>query len=850
MANVRRPTSGYYETDGGKYYWLIEVTMTNAAVTITPHFKVVSAFDSAHVARVYYGDGSKQEKKVRKTDQTFAKKSAKAQTYNMNLVLTFNGRKVTIPKNTIEYLNSKPKAPGGVSAWRVNDATLNISVGGHSYTAFPTDRIYIQRAVDTKNSNDWQDIGYRAIEVAGGKDYSIDIKDTNVERGHAYYYRVRAYNIRANKYSEFIYPPALNSKGVPSYPVYTTATNESLVGSVAVQRRSNTQAELSWEISNVNIVAQGLVTNFLVYRSTNGASYRHIGTVSANTSHTAYSYVDKTCSRNSTYQYKIKCDGRGPAAETFSDATELIYMSPSAPSSIDAARDSNGNINVKVKGLSYTATDVEIWKSLNGGAYTLLTTEGYESEVSYLDEDVEASDSVLYKTRYKCSELTGDDQFSGYITSSAVSLVLVPNPPSLKAPVDLAAIDLAQGSVRLAFQHNPQDGSAQEAARLRYRVNEDSWETVELADEAIYTLDLGLYSALDVISWQVQTKGAHPDYSDWSEEFSFLIKTAPELAFTLPDNDDVISELPVMLEWEYHDASGRLQSLTVDIIKDHTKVHTFDVDVGAGESGIYSYSLAGFLFENNTVYSITATALSDSGLSAISDIAITIAYEDISLEGGLIPVADFDEDGVATILIDRDITIPEDGAEEPEPVQMQTVYLYRRHDGERVLVAEGLDEGSTVEDKYAPLNVPFQYELLMFTEDSRVSIVTTEVIQTSDYSYVYWGDGQIARAQFNMEGNASLSRPEKNQVRYSGRRYPVTYDSGALEETLSFSATILDKEELDSFRHMIRNGGYGIWKSSDGDVYDADFEFDYSTKYYESTRYWDCSLDVTRIEGD
>ena len=408
---------------------------------------------------------------------------------------------------------------------------------------------------------------------------------------------------------------------------------------------------------------------------------------------------------------------------------------------------------------------------------------------------------------------------------------------------------LDSGTVRLVFQHNPVDGSAQEAAQVRYALNGGAWTTVTLTTQSYYTLDISGYSALDVISWQARTKGADDDYSDWSTTSTFKVLTRPDLTFTSPDNGDVITTLPITLGWTYSDLSGTLNKLTVDIKQDGRLQSTIDIPVASGGSGTYSYPLAEFLFQNGTVYSITATALSSSGFTAVADIAVTIQYTEVALDGGLYPTVTFDEDAIATIIADRDVT-PDDQGNIPEPVEMAQCYLYRVYDGQRELIASGLDEGSQVRDKYAPVNVWYQYEMLMLTTGGEVSVVSTDAFQASTEWFVYWGGNGIARAEWNPDGSVSMKRPEKTQVRYSGRLYPVTYDSKAMEEGFSFSFILVDREQLNQFRYMLRDGGHGIWKSGDGDVYDADFEFEYSSTYYESTLKWNCSLSVTRIDGD
>ena len=67
--------------------------------------------------------------------------------------------------------------------------------------------------------------------------------------------------------------------------------------------------------------------------------------------------------------------------------------------------------------------------------------------------------------------------------------------------------------------------------------------------------------------------------------------------------------------------------------------------------------------------------------------------------------------------------------------------------------------------------------------------------------------------------------------------------------TAYVSTVIFDRDELDNFRQMMRDGGRGIWKSGDGDVYDADFEFSYSSDYKGSQWRYNCTLNVTRIDG-
>lgn len=852
---IRKPDSGEYSLNGGKYHFVTEASLTTSSISYTMKVVVTKGFKKAHTFRV----------KSDKTDNTIKVKKKKKGTFSLGTdqltsqmagKITFHvdgGAKVSVDAGTIAYRSQDPKSPDSITLALTNDAKIDIVVTGTGYVTVPTNKIEIERCKDVYDTNSFSAIPSSPFTVSDDDNYIMTQTDqsSDVERGHRYWYRARAYNTLSEKYSAYIYSDK------PSGGLYTSSNNEALSGGVTAARVSNNKVTLSWSITSVSYVNNKLVSDFVVYRMTNGGAPVEIATVKADTAHTQYTYTDTTCTPDNSYRYKIKIKGKGKEAETFSDESEEVYMSPCRPQNISVAHTSGGDVAVTITNRSKTATHVCIERRLDGGSWSQIAEEDYvEGGQVYQDDTATAADVIEYRVRNKCDQLTGSAAYSDYITSSAVIEKSVPNPPTLKAPVSGSTFALDSGSVRMSWQHNATDGSSQELAQLRYKKNSGSWTTVSLTTDSEYVLDITSgYSANDRITWQVRTRGActtgtSSGYSDWSAEAVFTIMTKPQLTFTAPLNGDEITSLPINLAWNYSDLSGKLVQLSVDIKKDGVLEKTFAVPVGSGASGSYSYSMAGFLFENDTVYSITATALSSSGLSAVSDIAITVAYDDVALSGGLIPIASFDEDAIATIVIERDITPEEGETNPPEPVAISEAYLYRVHEGERTLVASGLNEGTQVEDKYAPVNVTFSYELLMLTTLGKVSIVTIDVSQDSPYRMIYWGDDEIAKAKWEPQESMEMTRPEKTQVRYSGRMYPVTYDSDAMGEKATFNAVITEYDEIVGFKRMMRAGAHGIWKSGDGDVFDADFEFSYTPHRAANKKYWECSLKITRTDGE
>lgn len=205
------------------------------------------------------------------------------------------------------------------------------------------------------------------------------------------------------------------------------------------------------------------------------------------------------------------------------------------------------------------------------------------------------------------------------------------------------------------------------------------------------------------------------------------------------------------------------------------------------------------------------------------------------------------------------------------------VYLYRYYRGEKIFIGtftpNFTDEESisaSIIDKFCPINRDFEYQLIQLTGqeggERHISYSEATFNFKSLYWYSYWGPSydNVAKARWNPNGSASYSRPEQQSVRYSGRRYPVIYDSDAVEETYSFNVDLYEDdymqeymdddetawETIELYRQLMLDGGVGFWKSFDGDVYFASFTFSYTADYTDGIAKYPCSLNVTRIEGD
>lgn len=518
-----------------------------------------------------------------------------------------------------------------------------------------------------------------------------------------------------------------------------------------------------------------------------------------------------------------------------------------------------------------------------------------------------AEDTVKYRVALACSltpadgtEMSVGNGISKWKESGAIKLLIKPNPPTLSLPVNNSFVVSTSENIRLSWVHSPNDGTTQTAFRIRYKVNASSTYTnigPVTSSNQYYDIPMSNFSVNDVIRWSVSTKGSHADYSDYSSEFNVNVYSPPSLTVTEPQNGSEISNLPLVIGWSYGDPSGHLVSLSLTIGQGDDVYREISIPLTQEQSTDHSssFNLSDYLFEDNESYTLVLTAISSTGLSTSVPISIDIKYVPLYLTKGFIISPEFDvETGYASIGLDKiDLDESEsiDGvtreereefddaddfmADEEMPQsdeEVKTIYLYRSYNGEKVLVAqrdlivEREEDGTTekqyfdsdtllIPDAYAPINVDFEYQLMQVTEGGHIGIATVSVRFESLWWYVYYGGDQIAKARWNPSDNVTLTRPEKQQVRYSGRTYPVTYDSYAIEEKMSFNTVILrdvddGRQSLLAFKNLMEAGGSGIWKSFEGDVYYADFDFSYSADYTKSVPCWNCSINVTRIESE
>lgn len=614
--------------------------------------------------------------------------------------------------------------------------------------------------------------------------------------------------------------PAL---ALPNAPTSPTAT-----------RNSDTSAAFSWTAGS------GVVTRYYVERSTDGGDYASLGYVSGSTT----SYTDSSVSANHSYTYRVRAwNARGYSSYA---TASTIYMTPAAPASVSGASSGGTTVILTISNPALTATGFDVQQSTDGETWSSATVASSTGTPVTSITVTTTGGQYYFRVRNKRSSLVSD-----WTESALVITIMPPAPPTLTSPTSGQVISgTGTASVTFGWNYNPYDGSTQSAAKLRYRKDpNDAWTTVTISGSSTtstQTLTVGY-----TYTWQVKTKGAAatggPDndgYGDWSLAQTFSVYEAPSVTVTQPSG--TVTTMPIQYELSYDDDYGTFVSGTISISLGGTVLYSEALPATATTMGTPSpitgeITVDEFIPSSGETYTIDVAVRSSDTLTATDTASMPVSMGEP--DHGTLDISNDPETGYVSLTVGWDAGSGDDSADHAN--------LYRITDSGRVLIAENLSDGDGIVDMYAPLNTPYQYEVVTVSSALAVfSVPFDNELDTARF-FAYWNNN-IAWGKWNPTGQKDYERPEKKLVHYAGRPYPVSYDGTAMGESHSISFAYIEGDgnwSASMWRRLMEDGGRGVYKSVDGNVFHADFVYSESPAYTSVTRYGEFSLQITRIDG-
>lgn len=546
------------------------------------------------------------------------------------------------------------------------------------------------------------------------------------------------------------------------------------------------------------------------------------------------SYVDTSTAAGHAYTYRVRLEYVPEAGEDYTLASAWVtssatYNSPAAPTAISGARLAGTTVRVTLTNTASTSTGLEVQASTSSSDWSGAISQTFAG-AGLTTADITGLGGIYY---FRARNTRGALVSAWSPVSAAVATLTPPAAPTLIAP-NSAVWNISTPSIVYKWQHNPLDGSAQTAAQLQTSTDGGStWTTYTESTAQSHTVT---YSGADVgktITWRVRTKGADASYGAYSASKSFLVAQAPSISITLEDSNgnDVtngtLTDMPLRYALTVNDPSGTVAGATVEIGGYSEDATSLSGEISAVE----------FLPLDGTTYTFTANVQSTSTLAASGAVTVTTSF--VMPQAGTLAVSD--ADGIETLTVGL-------AAQEAGETAAVSIAVYREYAGKTVLLAQGLADGDTITDLYAPLNVDYAYIVATFSS-AGIARQTRfpQRIKCSKWLVVY--NGKVASAIWNPAGDIALKRPQRTLVQYIGRTYPVSYDGTALADERSMSWVLLSEDERDAFIDLMQSGGAGVYKSGDGAVFMAVFDVKFKPAYTTRTQYGTVSLTITRTES-
>ncbi len=612
---------------------------------------------------------------------------------------------------------------------------------------------------------------------------------------------------------------------------YTVPVAPSAPTSVTHTRVSDTTNTVSWTLPATTYTRMRLQR---LVDGTVGAEWTFASDSGVTT------YTDTGTQAGHSYTYRLRLELVPEAGESYLLTSSWVtstatYNSPAAPTAISGARIAASTVRVTLTNTASTSTGLEVQASTDPADWSGAISQTYAG-AGLATADVTGISGIYY---FRARNTRGALVSDWSPISDPVVTLTAPNPPTLTAPTGAIWNYTASQSMTFSFVHNPVDGSAQTAAQVRYSTdNGSTWTTQTLTTQTSYTLSLTSSYLGKTITWQARTKGADPSYSDWSSTKQIAVYQQPTVTITLTDGNgnDVtngsLSDMPL-------NYSAAITGSGIGTLNSGTFATTGYTEAAtvSGTTLVGSVTPAEMQPANGTTYTVTITASMSTGLTGTGSVTVTMAFADPQA-GNL---ATSESDGVVTCTVGLEAI----GAGE---VAADSISLYRVTGGVAVLIAADLADGDTVTDRYAPLNRDFSYRVVTYSAAGASRAVDFAKRITSSKWYVM-SPNATAWGIWNPAGSLQFARPEKTRVQYAGRTYPVSYDGTALSDSRSSSWQLLDMDERDRFIAVMADGGRGVYKSCDGDVFMADFDLRFSANYTSQGRYGTATLTVTRIES-
>lgn len=595
-----------------------------------------------------------------------------------------------------------------------------------------------------------------------------------------------------------------------------------------------------------------------------------------------------SCNVDAGREYKVRCRGyKNGKYGPWSEYSTNVDTVPAAP---------KDGINI-LRALSETSVFVH-WEYVSADSYEL----EYTTDKHYFDTSNDVQKFTMENIEHH-AEITGLEtgkewffrlrSVKGEYKSpwSPIVSIKLGSVPSAPTTYSLTTTAIVGEPLTLYWVHNSEDGSDETYAQIQFDIGGTvTTETIQndIADDRenparSYSFNTSGYPEGTQIKWRVRTRGILATYSEWSVQRTVDVYAPPTVVLSVTDSEGQplsdLTSFPFYISATAGPATQTAIGYHISIIAGETyeTVDNLgnDVVVNVGQEVYSRYfnvseleeiaiSPSDVNLDNNITYTIACTASMNSGLTAETVFAFTVAWEDALY----FPNAEiiYNEETFTTSI--RPFCVDEG----ERPVSGVTLSVYRREfDGTFTEIGTGIDNlnNTFITDPHPALD--FARYRVVAIDDATGAVSYYDVpgypigekaiiIQWEEdwSSFDTTGEedpleqpawsGSLLKLPYNVDVSNSYNL-DVTHVNYIGRRHPVSYHGTHVGETATWNTTI-PKSDIDTLYALRR---LSIWmgnvyvREPSGTGYWATLKVSFNQKHKNVTI--PVTLNVTRVAG-
>ena len=569
----------------------------------------------------------------------------------------------------------------------------------------------------------------------------------------------------------------------------------------------------------------------------NNGAWTNWTTLSSSITTTSYTYSGTSADK--LYQYRVAASD--DTVWSSYKQSSSVATKPAAPSSIALEYAGGNNVLITLANTSKIATGLEVQYSADKSTWTAATTKsGLVTSLTY----TETTPGTYY---FRARNTRGSYSSAWIVSANAIAVKTKPNKPVWNS--NIIYVDYTQGDAVLKFKYSSDDKAPIKKLNIT-----------------------GIYDTT-VTTYQDFTSDEYVEWFEFPVDFSEVWDCSYGKSATVQittTNETGTSETSDTLTVFFVEADPIYLFTSVGNNYPFSLVYTTDGDDlktniyiyknGSADKGKPVITIDGekeriIVFEDNTTYDfeddttyIAYAEATNKSTGLISNTQVTF-YIHWFQPRTLIPILTYDEEtGCLTITAEKDTT----ALHRVEPDEW---ILYLIKDGVRTELMRTSDLSASYVDWKTFVDGSSSYEIV---SKALNGLTSTSEIKTFKHSrrstayFYYYPIGsetiKVASTRYNQSEDIDLTQPNRKQVYYAGRTFPLSYNNTNRGDSRSISAYLTSQEEIDSWIELWKQGGRCIFKN-DSELFECDVDVSFSP-VHKGIPAGELKITVTRLDDE